>query len=250
MIENSFNELLLQQMNTIELAQLEINNQIETVNKIYKSAINSLEKQREDIKNMKLPEIKIYDSLEQFRNEFNSKNEIALPQIFSNSKLPSEFWSSSQFSIKDFNANLLNQWESLVDTISKPNIFNEDSINKFKSDFTNFQIASNLKAKELMDESIRKVAENINKNAMQQEGRVLKLRYQNFTSESVSMANSYLKTLESKLKNLQDNISKSNLIYEELMNKRRNNVLYSNMNDFILNKVLSLIDPRDKGFFF
>ena len=87
----------------------------------------------------------------------------------------------------------------------------------------------------------------VNRRAMYHEARVLEHQLRALEKEGVAWMAARMTRLESNLKTLQNRVASTNLVYEELLTKRRNSMYYSFMNDRTLSKVLEYIDPEDVG---
>ena len=248
-----FEDFKARQHNVLLEAQEKLENRLNIANSMYEKAAETLKLQRkaiDDLDAIKAPTIKTYDSLEQFRREFNeSLNALSTryykpkpkkKRLFEEPKVVTE-------NIQELTQKLQSQWQDARASISTQSEISDRKFKDLMKDFSHFQEDSNKRAKDFMDKSKTALAKAYNKQDIKQERYALGLEYEKLSKEGFSWIEARMRQLETRMKTLQESISKTTQIYEELLNKRQSGMYYASLIDGNLNKALNLLDPDDPG---
>lgn len=256
-VEDSFEEFTREQNLFIDNAKNRLSLRFDFADGLYNASISALETQKKNLDELnKLvgPKQITYDSLDQFRKEFNNSLSALkfpeMPTVLKKrlSKGHRKMKKALSFTtISDLTKDLEAQQNLLRDQLRSRYNLGDKMLQDLMSDISKFQDESNKKAKTFLNESLETVLQTMNKRDLMKQQRELTMKYKALKTEFLTEVEKNLKVLENGVKSLQETLSNTNILYEELMNKRKNSVYYASLNDYLLNRVLNFVDPCDKG---
>ena len=252
-IDAYFEDFKTKQYNVLQEAQDKLEGRLNNVNSMYEKAMESLGAQRkaiDDLNSMKAPTIKSYDSLDQFRKEFNEsfnafttkyyKPRPKRRRLFEEPKIVTE-------SVHELTKRLQSQWQDARASITSQSKVSDSKFKSLIKDISIFQEDTNKRAQIFMDKSKTALAKAYNKRDIKRERYALGVEYERLSKEGLSWIEARTRQLEMRVKTLQETISRTTQIYEELLIKRQSGMYYTSLIDGNLNKALNLLDPNDSG---
>ena len=268
-------------------AKNQVQEVLQRYNELYLDAIETRRKQRESMKelndnfNLKRKNSKKFDySLEDFRRAYNGSVHFVTKRVKQRSKTSYPYGQFIQKKWRDYNILVKNddsQLSSAAKNIkvkdNKDKSFSQtmdelsrklekqldqstsDStmekrikrVRSFAEEITRFQEELLISARQMSDTALNAIDLTLNRNDMRQEAINLQKQLDSLEKDRTTWVNARIKQLETGIKDLQNKIAAGNIIYEELLMKRRNSMHYTAMNDATLAQVLNLIDPSDPG---
>ena len=153
--------------------------------------------------------------------------------------------------LENLNRNLISQWRTLTLTLlDHQSIITESSIQSFLTEFQHIQNDIIHKADQLLLQSQNSINKSLNKKDILNEKIDFDTKFEELEETAQIWIDKKINTLDQQLKLLQEKLLNTNKLYEELLNKKRSELVYTTMNDETLHKVLSLIDPKNFGWKF
>lgn len=233
----------------------ELNTYVQKFNDLYQEAANSVEIQKNALLELNK---EIYhrsnmldDSLEQFRKAYNETVENIAPKVFQ--KWPA-FQKKTVNSVNHSDKRIVTisidqlilNWNSVLQATIESSKSAEELRKQAISEFSSIQDELSHKAKVLVQRSQLSLQKQIRKSEVKRERINLENQLQHLEKEGSLWVDSKKRQIETALKAIQDKITSTNSTYETLIGKRRESIYYSYMNDVTLNKVLKLIEDKDK----
>ena len=252
-IDTYFEEFKAKQYDVLQEAQIKLENRLYNANNMYEKATEMLRAQRkalDDLNRVKAPTLKTYDSLDQFRREFNeSLNAFTTKYYKPKPKKRTSFEEPKIVteSVNELTQRLQSQWQDYRASITTQSELRDNKFKNLMKDISLFQEDTNKRAKTFMDNSKNALAKAYSKQDVKRERYALGLEYEKLSKEGLSWIEARTRRLEQRVKTLQETIYKTTQIYEELVNKRQSGMYYTSLIDGNLNKALNLLDPNDQG---
>lgn len=157
-----------------------------------------------------------------------------------------EPFESFSYQIELLRNRLVFEWHSLTHNVLEP--LQADKVMKsVLLELQTYQTDIFQRANMVLQQSQKSLKNTVTKQELLQEKIKLDLKLKNLERSMNLWIESKIEILEMNLKAIQDKLNTTNLLYEELVNRRQSEVQYSHMNDVTLRKVLSLIDSSDSG---
>jgi len=122
----------------------------------------------------------------------------------------------------------------------------EESIRLALADFNKFQEDLTFKARSVTASSQELIRKALDKNVIRREQLALEENLRKLEREGNLWLEERKQNMELVLKSLQEKMQTTNLVYEELISRRRESLKYTSMSDAILNNVLSILDTKNK----
>ena len=250
-----FEEFKKSQVAKVQSARTRMEHRLENINEVYDKALDMLRMQREaidELNRLKVPKVKTYNSLDEFRREFNesfSSLSIKFAPQSTKVKPKKVFEEPTRVteSMQEISLRLQKQWDEIRRTINTLPRTNDMRYRSLMGDLSLIQEETNMKAKRFMDESKAVLAKTYSKRDVKRERDALGLEYERLARDVTSWIETRSKPFEARLRILQENMVKTTQIYEELLSKRQSGVYYNSLVDLQLNKALNLLDPSDPG---
>lgn len=147
--------------------------------------------------------------------------------------------------IDALNKQMKKNWDTLITSSQESRNAAEEVVRDTFKEFANFHVA----VVEKFENSAIDMFPNsgITKTDLRARHKTLDAQLKRLEKEGSLWIENRFRVLEMSLKSLQERAKNSESIYEELISKRKSNLHYTVMNDITLNKVLQMIDPKDKG---
>jgi hypothetical protein len=256
-VESSFEDFAREQLDFIESARNALRSRLDIADTLYNASLSALETQQraiEELNNHISPRQRNYESLEQFRREFNTSLSAfkfpEMPAVLKKQLTKGQREMRTTFSstsITDLTKSLEVQQNLLRGELSSRYDWGDRLFKEVMADIGSFQEETNKKAKAFLNESVESLLQTMNKRDMKKQQQELTRKYEELAADGSAWVERNLRNLETGVKRLQDTLSNTNLLYEELMNKRKNSFYYSSLNDHLLNRVLNLVDINDEG---
>ena len=238
-------------------AQNELNIYLTKVKQQYSDSLESLQRQMDTIDELNRAAVErpkgIDDSLEMFMKFYNESVSTTLNQR-------SRLWGSFQFKLSDItspdpfpkqmdalSSSLRKNWSLLRKTAADYSINTETAVSNTLNDFTKFQEELANNAKLIAKVSQESIEKTFDKRNLRLERLALEEQLKTLEKQGSQWIEEKKKDFEVTLKSLQDKVQVTNLVYEELVIKRRASMQYSALNDATLNKILKLIDPKSRS---
>jgi len=230
----------------VHSAEREVNNYIEQLQSLYFDAAEQLKLQKDfldELNKYKLnrPSI-IDDSFESFRKAYNESMEYLRLNTLKNinKQMSSTFYewdkSNVQFPsiseypygerLRQLNENLTKHWDNVVD-LTKGGTSNAER--KLKHFLTEMQLVREnvtTRARALTEASQIRITESLTKREVQRERYTLEEQLKRLEIDSRQWMGSRINQLESAVKSVQDKLSTSNRVYEELIARKSTGLYY------------------------
>ncbi len=252
-IDNYFEDFKARQYDVLQDAQMKLENRLNNVNGMYERAAESLRAQRkaiDDLNAMNAPTIKTYDSLDQFRREFNESLNAFTTKYYKPMPKRKRFFEEPKIvteSVQELTQRLQSQWQDARASITTQSIVSDSKFKNLIEDINVFQEDTNKRAQIFMERSKSALAKAYSKQDVKRERYNLGIEYEKLSKEGLSWIEARTRQLEMRVKTLQETISTTTQIYEELLNKRQSGMYYTSLIDGNLNKALNLLDSDDPG---
>jgi len=142
---------------------------------------------------------------------------------------------------------LQRQWDSVVSLAQEGAHTTDRLIRSVLTDITKSQENATSTARIVAEKSKRTILEALSTSDLKREKELLNEQLRRLERDGRLWMDQTVSQLEGTIKNVQEKVSSSTSLYEELVSKKRGSIYYSTMNDATLSKVLKLIDPADPG---
>jgi hypothetical protein len=114
------------------------------------------------------------------------------------------------------------------------------------ADFNKLQEDLTFKARSVTGSSQELIRKALDKNVIRREQLALEENLRQLEREGNLWLEERKQNMELVLKNLQEKMQTTNLVYDELISRRRESLKYTSMSDAMLNNVLSILDTKSK----
>eukprot|EP01041_Mallomonas_annulata_P000572 gene572-1101_t len=267
-IELSLEKFRKHQLKITKSAEDDVKIYLESLNSLYDDALRQLRTQQaalEEFNNFNPSRSPVLDdSLDQFKRAYNESLEFVfkLPQTGANhiSKY-SIYWrrkskqahrapntlESFAGRIEKLDKTLQNQWDAIVEASREVTTSTDRMWRQSLSDINKIQENITSNAKALSENSRQNILQKGNIKDIKQERQALESQLKKLEKDGRVWIDERVVKLEMALKSMQERVSTSSVLYEELLAKRKGSFYYTAMNDATLNKVLKLIDSNDEG---
>jgi hypothetical protein len=264
-LRKSFEQFRNNQISISNNAANELMIYLNRFNKIYNDTTSSLQLQRNKMNEFEKSFIRrprqIDESLDRFKKfydeSFNKVTQSFQPtfpwfirfNIFHFIPFDNSITTKDPFSnqIDMLQNNLISQLNSLSQMLVDPSIKADNNIKSLLSEINHFQEELIINANQILKQSQDSIKKTLNKQELLNEKIKLESKLKLLEKNANIWIENKLASLEMNLKSLQEKLSVSNKLYEELLGKKQAELEYSKSNDATLRKVLSLIDHSDKG---
>ena len=246
MIERSLDNFRKDQVKVSKSAEEEVNVYLKKLNALYADAFEQLRIQRaaideiNSIKPSKSPPI--YDSLDQFKRLYNESLEFVVNLPSSSAKhmrnlkptwLQQPLEPTTEKSIEPFSKRidrldkaLRKQWDAVVDATHEGSNTADRKVREILSDINNVQEKIQKNAKLLSEISKSKIKSTLSKKEVQEERIALDRQLKKLESDSRAWMDEKIIQLDIALRSLQDKLTSSRDVYEELLTKKKSSFYY------------------------
>lgn len=232
------------------ILQQELDEYRSKFDKLYNNITVALQSQKDylqELNNVVIRPKQIDQSLEDFRRFYNETLYQAFlsggPSVKVSLRINVTDTINAQIDV--LNKQMKKNWDSLIKSSQESRNAAEEVVRDTFKEFAHFQEA----IVEKFEDSAVELFSNsgVTKADLRARRKLLDAHIKRLEKEGSLWIENRFRDLEMSLKSLQERAKNSETIYEELINKRRSNLHYTVMNDMTLNKVLQMIDPKDKG---
>ena len=197
-----------------------------------------------DPKIQKIPSVSFSKRWFANTREKNKKFYSKQRQFYNTTKMTTEPFSTS---INKLTERLQKQIDSVSQSLS---LKTEEQLRALSIDIAKFDEDINKNARAILEKSEEVIQSTFNKRVMKRENSNLQLQLNKLEKDVSKWLDNRVLQLAATVKTLQETLSDTTAIYDQLQSKRKNNIYYMTVSDDTLIKVLDLVDPKNPGTFF
>lgn len=265
-VERSLDSFKNKQLESVKKTEDDLQDYIRNLNDLYNDALSQLEKQRVAIdelnKRKQARSPSLDESLDQFKKAYNESVDFMLkwPEVEFKKhirKIAPSWQHKDQSKDVDFipfrqqmeqlDRALQSQWESVAFAATEgsrtADRLRKQLLNDFRSIQDNITISANI----ISDQSKTTIQKALSKREAKREKVALETQLKRLESEGKVWLDDRAAQLEAVVRNLQEKLTSSTSLYDELVSRKKSQYYYSSLTDSTLSQVLKLIDPADEG---